>query len=225
MLKDPTTWHLMMDWAQDKIGYPDFDNKIRDFEPWYIHDKWKPLINVMFVLSDPSNKDLQSPTALVKEVMQNHGVSSVTPADPLTNIEDHNLRDEGILSTSGVYISPITCIYYLMQILAGPLLKDLTMWCLMMDWTQDKIGYPDFDNKIRDFGQWYIHDEWKSLINVIFVLSDPSNEELQSPTALVEEAMQNHGVSFFTSANPSPMVSASQSKQRCAGKAPQKLKH
>ena len=113
--------------------------------------------------------------------------------------------------------------------LAGPLLKDPSAWRLMMDWAKDKIGYPDFDNKIREFGPRYIHDEWKSLINAIFAISDPSNEEPQSPTTLVEEAMRSHGVSFVTSADPLPAVSSQRNPLRSAvrhrsGKAPQKSK-
>ena len=66
----------------------------------------------------------------------------------------------------------------------------------MMDWAKDKIGYPDFDSKIREFGSRYIHDEWRPLIDAIFASSDPSNEDPRPPSALVKEAMRTHGVSF-----------------------------
>jgi len=102
--------------------------------------------------------------------------------------------------------------------LAGPLLKDPSAWCLMMDWAKDKIGYPNFDNKIREFGPRYIHDKWKSLINAIFATSDPSNEEPQSPTTLVEEAMWSHSVSFVTSADALPAVSSQCNPLRCESK-------
>ena len=71
----------------------------------------------------------------------------------------------------------------------------------MMDWAQDKIGYVDFDNKIREFGLRYIYQEWKPLIDAIFAASDPSNEDAQQPLAVVEEAMHTYRVSFAIPAN------------------------
>ncbi|KAI6041003.1 hypothetical protein EDC04DRAFT_2893571 [Pisolithus marmoratus] len=56
---------------------------------------------------------------------------------------------------------------------SGSLLKDLSAWHLMMDWAQDKIGYPNLDNKLRGFGSQYIHEEWRPLISTIFTQSDP----------------------------------------------------
>ncbi|KAI5981027.1 hypothetical protein EDC04DRAFT_2617701 [Pisolithus marmoratus] len=92
----------------------------------------------------------------------------------------------------------------------GSLLKDLSAWRLMMDWAQDKIGYPDLDNKLRGFGSRYIHEEWRPLISAIFMQSDPSNEELQPPSSLVKEAMRAYGVSFVTHTDLVPTVPASQ---------------
>ena len=69
-----------------------------------------------------------------------------------------------------------------------------------MDWAEDKIGYPDFNTKIRKLGSPYIHDEWRLLIDVIFTSSNPSNEDSWPPSALVEEAMRIHNVRFATSA-------------------------
>ncbi|KAI6131171.1 hypothetical protein EV401DRAFT_1884066 [Pisolithus croceorrhizus] len=86
--------------------------------------------------------------------------------------------------------------------LADPLLKDLSAWRLVMDWAQEKLNYPKFDDRIREFGPRYVHAEWQPLITALFALSDPSNEDLQSPSSLVEQAMQSHGVSFVTSTNP-----------------------
>ena len=74
LLKDLSAWHLIMDWAEDTIGYPDFDTKIRELRSPYIHGKWKPLIDTIFTSSDPSNEDSRPPPALVKEAMQTHGV-------------------------------------------------------------------------------------------------------------------------------------------------------
>ncbi|KIM61350.1 hypothetical protein SCLCIDRAFT_25982 [Scleroderma citrinum Foug A] len=160
LLKDSSAWCLMMDWAKDKIRYPNFDSKIREFGSRYIHDEWHPLIDAIFASSDPSNEDLWPPSALVEEAMRTHGVSF-----------DEN---EGIMSTTS----------------AGSLLKDLSAWHLIMNWAEDKVGYPDFDTKIREFRSRYIHDEWRSLIDAIFASSDPSTEDPRSPSALVEEAMR-----------------------------------
>ncbi|KAI6104786.1 hypothetical protein EDD16DRAFT_1524630 [Pisolithus croceorrhizus] len=107
----------------------------------------------------------------------------------------------------------------------------LTAWRIMMDWAQDKIEYPDFNNKIRGFGAWYIHAEWQPLINAIFTLSDPSNEDSQPPSSLVEGAMWAHRVSFATPPGSLPTIptsphNPSQSATRHpSGKTPQKSKH
>ncbi|KAI6133430.1 hypothetical protein EDD16DRAFT_1514564 [Pisolithus croceorrhizus] len=112
----------------------------------------------------------------------------------------------------------------------GSLLKDPAAWRIMMDWAQDKIEYPDFDNKIRGFGARYIHAEWQPLINAIFALSDPSNEDLQPPSSLVEGAMRAHGVSFATPPGSLPTVPTSprnpsqSATRRPSGKTPRKSK-
>ncbi|KAI6128856.1 hypothetical protein EV401DRAFT_1885134 [Pisolithus croceorrhizus] len=100
--------------------------------------------------------------------------------------------------------------------LADPLLKDLSAWCLVMDWAQEKLNYPEFDDRIREFGPRYVHAEWQPLITALFALSDPSNEDPRSPSSLVEQAMQSHGVSFVTSTNLLLRISAR------PGKAPRK---
>ncbi|KAI6145327.1 hypothetical protein EDD17DRAFT_1514930 [Pisolithus thermaeus] len=97
-----------------------------------------------------------------------------------------------------------------------PLLKDLSAWCLVMDWAQEKLNYPEFDDRIREFGPRYVHAEWQPLITALFALSDPSNEDPRSPSSLVEQAMQSHGVSFVTSTNLLLRISAR------PGKAPRK---
>ncbi|KAI6102073.1 hypothetical protein F5141DRAFT_1217625 [Pisolithus sp. B1] len=67
-----------------------------------------------------------------------------------------------------------------------------------------------------EFGPRYVHAEWQPLITALFALSDPSNEDPRSPSSLVKQAMQSHGVSFVTSTNPLLRISAR------PGKAPQK---
>ncbi|KAI5980469.1 hypothetical protein EDC04DRAFT_2618478 [Pisolithus marmoratus] len=86
LLKDLSAWHLMMDWAQDKIGYLDLNNKLRGFGSRYIHEEWQPLISAIFTQSDPSNEELQPPSSLVKEAMQAYGVSFVTHTDPVPTV-------------------------------------------------------------------------------------------------------------------------------------------
>ncbi|KAI6132495.1 hypothetical protein EDD16DRAFT_1514639 [Pisolithus croceorrhizus] len=81
-----------------------------------------------------------------------------------------------------------------------PLLKDLSAWRLVMDWAQEKLNYPEFDDRIREFGPRYVHAEWQPLITALFALSDPSNEDR----------------SFVTSTNPLLRISAR------PGKAPRK---
>ncbi|KAI6012940.1 hypothetical protein PISMIDRAFT_14601 [Pisolithus microcarpus 441] len=110
----------------------------------------------------------------------------------------------------------------------GPLLKDPSAWCLMMDWAQDKMDYLEFDNKIREFGPQYVHTEWQPLINAIFALSDPSNKDLQQPSSLVKDSMQIQGIRFAAPADHLPTASTiqpspPQSAMRCpAGQAPRK---
>ena len=74
-----------MDWAQDKIRYVDFDNKVREFGSRYIYQEWKPLIDAIFAASDPSNEDAQQPLAIVEEAMRTYSVSFAASANPLTN--------------------------------------------------------------------------------------------------------------------------------------------
>ena len=114
-----------------------------------------------------------------------------------TNATEEGYENKRMLNmTSGMYPTDFIGIFSHPLNLAGSLLKDSSAWCLMMDWAKDKIGYPNFDSKIREFRSRYIHDEWHPLINVIFASSDPSNEDLRPPSALVKEAMRTHGVSF-----------------------------
>ena len=74
-----------MDWAQDKIRYVDFDNKIREFGSRYVYQEWKPLIDAIFAASDPSNEDAQQPLAVVEEAMHTYSVSFAIPANRSTN--------------------------------------------------------------------------------------------------------------------------------------------
>ncbi|KAI6095702.1 hypothetical protein F5141DRAFT_1221571 [Pisolithus sp. B1] len=62
-----------MDWAQEKLNYPEFNDRIREFRPQYIHAEWQPLITTLFTLSDPSSEDPWPPSSLVEQAMQSHG--------------------------------------------------------------------------------------------------------------------------------------------------------
>ena len=93
---------------------------------------------------------------------------------------------------------------------ADPLLQDPTAWRLMMDWAEDKIGYGELDTMMRGYGSRYIHEEWKSLIDKIFVHSDPGVDHTITPSLLVQRAMKAQGVAFSSAASPSlPGVAAS----------------
>ena len=84
------------------------------------------------------------------------------------------------------------------------LLQDPTAWRLMMDWAEDKIGYGELDAKMREYGSRYIHEEWKSLIDEIFVQSEPGVDHTATPSVLVQRAMEVQGVTFSTTTSPAP---------------------
>jgi len=87
-------------------------------------------------------------------------------------------KNEGMPSaTSGMYLINFKILSFHPPNLAHSLLRDPSAWHLIMDWAEDKIGYPNFDTRVRGLGSPYIHDEWRPLISTIFVSSDPSNED------------------------------------------------
>ncbi|KAI6127301.1 hypothetical protein F5141DRAFT_1060864 [Pisolithus sp. B1] len=91
---------------------------------------------------------------------------------------------------------------------AVPLLKDPSAWCLMMDWAQDKIGFSELDDRMRAYGPRYIPEEWKVLIDKVFMLSDPGVESTSSPSLVIERAMESQGISLLA-APPAPSFRAS----------------
>ena len=96
--------------------------------------------------------------------------------------------------------------------LADPLLQDPAALRLMTDWAEDKIGYGELDTMMRGYGSRYIHKEWKSLIDKIFVHSDPGVDHTITPSLLVQQAMKAQGVAFSSAASFSlPGVPASSS--------------
>ncbi|KAI5996703.1 hypothetical protein EDD15DRAFT_2364804 [Pisolithus albus] len=87
---------------------------------------------------------------------------------------------------------------------AVPLLKDPSTWRLMMDWAQDKIGFGELDDRMRAYGPRYIPAEWKTLIDEVFMLSDPGVESAGPASLVVERAMELQGVTLSTASAPAP---------------------
>ena len=103
LIKDPSAWRLVMDWAQDKMGYVAFNSKMREFGPRYIHEEWKSLIDALFAASDPHNEEAQLPSALVEEAMRTQGVSLVTPVyrSPTVSPSQSNSSRHAVRRRSG----------------------------------------------------------------------------------------------------------------------------
>ncbi|KAI6111141.1 hypothetical protein F5141DRAFT_1063497 [Pisolithus sp. B1] len=92
---------------------------------------------------------------------------------------------------------------------SGPLLNDPCAWRLMMDWAKDKIGYGELDDRMRKYGSHYIHEEWKPLINKIFLQSDPGAEDAVPAPLVVQRAMELQGVSLTATCAPALPFGAS----------------
>ncbi|KAI6095458.1 hypothetical protein F5141DRAFT_1068370 [Pisolithus sp. B1] len=83
LLKDPSAWRLMMDWAQDKIGFSELDDRMQAYGPRYIPEEWKVLIDEAFMLSDPGVESTSSPSLVVERAMESQGISlSAAPPTP-----------------------------------------------------------------------------------------------------------------------------------------------
>ncbi|KAI5990722.1 hypothetical protein EDC04DRAFT_2614098 [Pisolithus marmoratus] len=76
-----------------------------------------------------------------------------------------------------------------------PLLKDPSVWHLVMDWAQDKIGYCELDEKMWAYGSCYVNEEWKGLIDEVFMQSEPGADNTVSAPLLIQRAMELHGFS------------------------------
>ncbi|KAI6009107.1 hypothetical protein EDC04DRAFT_2906785 [Pisolithus marmoratus] len=86
LLKDPLAWHLMMDWAQDKFGYGELDDKMQAYGPHYVHKEWKELINKVFMQSDPGAENAIPTPLVVERAMELQGIhltADSAPAPPL----------------------------------------------------------------------------------------------------------------------------------------------
>ncbi|KAI6111070.1 hypothetical protein F5141DRAFT_1063453 [Pisolithus sp. B1] len=83
LLKDPSALRLMMDWAQDKIGFSELDDRMRAYGPRYIPKEWKVLIDEVFMLSDPGVESTSSPSLVIERAMESQGISlSAAPPVP-----------------------------------------------------------------------------------------------------------------------------------------------
>ncbi|KAI6028195.1 hypothetical protein EDC04DRAFT_2605759 [Pisolithus marmoratus] len=85
----------------------------------------------------------------------------------------------------------------------GPLLKDPSAWRLMKDWGQDKFGYA--------YGPCYVHEEWKELINEVFMQSDPGAENAIPTPLVIERAMELQGIHLTADSAPAPPLGPSTS--------------
>ncbi|KAI6159809.1 hypothetical protein EDD17DRAFT_1837274 [Pisolithus thermaeus] len=59
----------------DKIGYGELDDRMRKYGSHYIHKEWKPLINEIFLQSDPGAEDAVPAPLVVQRVMELQGIS------------------------------------------------------------------------------------------------------------------------------------------------------
>ncbi|KAI6117426.1 hypothetical protein EV401DRAFT_1888956 [Pisolithus croceorrhizus] len=82
LLNDPCAWHLMMDWAEDKIRYGKLDDRMRKYGSRYIHKEWKPLINEIFLQSDPGAEDAVPALLVVQRAMELQGISLTATCAP-----------------------------------------------------------------------------------------------------------------------------------------------
>ncbi|KAI6010004.1 hypothetical protein EDC04DRAFT_2610409 [Pisolithus marmoratus] len=217
LLSQYATQAISLEHAMDEIQYvlgSDFDK-----------DEWMDVTQC--IVMDPlCFADMEK--VFMERLAEKESSNATGPAHPLDKATQQWKDRKGEVGTSGKKVEVATRDDDRdgMPSTSGSLLKDLSAWRLMMDWAQDKIGYPDLDNKLRGFGSRYIHEEWRPLISTIFVQSDPSNEEPQPPSSLVKEAMRAYGVSFVTHADPVPTIPTSQPNppwstvQRSSGKAP-----
>ncbi|KAI6097147.1 hypothetical protein EV401DRAFT_2082702 [Pisolithus croceorrhizus] len=82
LLNDPCAWGLMMDWAEDKIRYGELDEKMQEYGSCYIHKEWKPLINEIFMQSDPGAEDAVPAPLVVHSAMGLQGISLTVMCAP-----------------------------------------------------------------------------------------------------------------------------------------------
>ncbi|KAI6003344.1 hypothetical protein EDC04DRAFT_2908368 [Pisolithus marmoratus] len=80
-----------------------------------------------------------------------------------------------------------------------------------MDWAQDKFGYGKLDDKMQAYGPRYIHEEWKALINEVFMQSDPGAENAIPASPVIERAMELQGICLMADSTPVTLLGPSTS--------------
>ncbi|KAI5997544.1 hypothetical protein EDD15DRAFT_2364271 [Pisolithus albus] len=131
--------------------------------------------------------------------MQGLGIGGPSPDLP-SELSQVPTASGNMEATSVVRPSPSTSS-------AVPLLKDPSAWRLLMDWAEDKIGYGELDEKMQGYGSRYILEEWKAVVNEVFMQSDPGAEHTTPAPLVVQRAMESQGVSFTnpsSAGNPPP---------------------
>ncbi|KAI6094494.1 hypothetical protein EDD16DRAFT_1529108 [Pisolithus croceorrhizus] len=96
LLKDPSAWRLMMDWAQDKIGFSELDDRMRAYGPHYIPEEWKVLIDEVFMLSDPGVESTSSPSLVIKEQWSHRALASTRSTSSSQSATHHHRKSCGV---------------------------------------------------------------------------------------------------------------------------------
>ncbi|KAI6017427.1 hypothetical protein EDC04DRAFT_2943373 [Pisolithus marmoratus] len=185
---------ILMDMALDSIEFTLGSN--------FDHDEWMDLAYCI-VMEPDCWRDIE------RAFMQKLGIggSSSELNAPLPDVSPLSGDQESASApvpsgeTSGDQESAFT----------GPLLKDPSAWRLMMDWAQDKFGYGELDDKMRAYGPRYVHEEWKELINEVFMQSDPGAENAIPAPLVVERAMELQGIRLTADSAPAPPLGPSTS--------------
>jgi hypothetical protein len=92
------------------------------------------------------------------------------------------------------------------------LLGHLPAWQFVRDWAAGTIEYPELDQRMRTFGERFVHAEWKPTFDAIFDAFSPDEDEdaislsttaIALPKALqaFEKAMASHGISSSATPN------------------------
>ncbi|KAI5994381.1 hypothetical protein EDD15DRAFT_2366460 [Pisolithus albus] len=153
----------------------------------YDNDEWMDLTHHM-VMEPESWHDIE------KLFMHKLGIEGSSHASQVSTLSGNQA------SVSEVQASPPPASI----VSAGPLLQDPSAWCLMMDWAQDKIGFGELDDSMRAYGSRYIYEEWKPLIDEVFMRSDPGADNVVSAPLIMQRTMESRGVSLTAGAASVP---------------------
>ncbi|KAI6107827.1 hypothetical protein EDD16DRAFT_1523107 [Pisolithus croceorrhizus] len=84
LLKDPSAWRLMMDWAQDKIGFSELDDRMRAYGP-VISPRSGRFLSTRCLCCRTQELKVPVPPPVVERAMESQGI----------NAEDEGEEDEG----------------------------------------------------------------------------------------------------------------------------------